>query len=51
VLYSTPASGGQQVDLKLDLQVPQTSGKKPLVIYITGGGFMMADKSANLNQR
>jgi acetyl esterase/lipase len=31
--------------------VPKTSGKKPLVVYITGGGFILADKSANLDQR
>ncbi len=37
--------------LKLDLQVPKTSGVKPLIVYITGGGFVLVDKSANLNQR
>jgi carboxylesterase type B len=40
-----------QVPLKLDLQVPKTSGKKPLVVYITGGGFMLDDKSGNMDQR
>jgi acetyl esterase/lipase len=51
ILYDTPTSAGEEVPLKLDLQVPQTSGKKPLVIYITGGGFLRNDKSANLDQR
>jgi acetyl esterase/lipase len=51
VVYSTPTTGGKQVSLKLDLQVPKTAGKKPLVVYITGGGFAIDDKTANLNQR
>jgi acetyl esterase/lipase len=51
LVYSTPTSDGKQISLKLDLQVPKTAGKKPLVIYITGGGFDIADKTANLDQR
>lgn len=52
ITYSSPATNGRKSDLKLDIQVPtSTSGKKPLVIYITGGGFSMADRTANLNQR
>ncbi|MFD4530035.1 prolyl oligopeptidase family serine peptidase [Streptomyces sp. NPDC058470] len=51
ITYSSPTANGKKVDLKLDLQVPQTAGKKPLVVYITGGGFVMADKSANLGER
>jgi acetyl esterase/lipase len=51
ILYDTPTSAGKQVPLKLDLQVPKTSGKKPLVVYITGGGFSSANKSGNLDQR
>lgn len=51
VVYSTPTTNGKQVSLKLDLQVPKTAGKKPLVVYITGGGFAIDDKTANLNQR
>jgi acetyl esterase/lipase len=51
LVYSTPTTDGKQISLKLDLQVPKTAGKKPLVIYITGGGFDIADKSANLDQR
>ena len=39
------------VPLKLDLQVPKTPDKKPLIVYVTGGGFVVVDKSANLNQR
>jgi acetyl esterase/lipase len=51
VLYDTPISGDTQIQLKLDVQVPQTSGKKPLVVYISGGGFLRNDKAANLRRR
>ncbi|GLF92668.1 alpha/beta hydrolase [Streptomyces yaizuensis] len=51
IVYASPTAGGRQVDLKLDLQIPQTRGPKPLVVYITGGGFVMADKRGNLAQR
>jgi acetyl esterase/lipase len=37
--------------LKMDIQVPKTAGKKPLVIYLPGGGFIMADQAQNLGQR
>ncbi|MFJ6081411.1 alpha/beta fold hydrolase [Streptomyces sp. NPDC092369] len=51
ITYASPTTDGKRLDLKLDLQVPKTSGTKPLVVYITGGGFVMADKSANLGER
>ncbi|WP_019068058.1 alpha/beta hydrolase [Streptomyces hokutonensis] len=52
ITYSSPTTNGKKSDLKLDIQVPtSTSGKKPLVIYLTGGGFVMADRTANLSQR
>ncbi|XUL85906.1 prolyl oligopeptidase family serine peptidase [Streptomyces galilaeus] len=52
ITYSSPTTNGEKSDLKLDIQVPtSTSGKKPLVIYLTGGGFVMADRTANLSQR
>jgi acetyl esterase/lipase len=51
VVYDTPSSGGKMISLKMDIQVPKTSGKKPLVVYITGGGFVSDDKSGNLDQR
>lgn len=49
VLYDMPTSGGKPVPLKLDVQVPKGAGKKPLVVFTTGGGFVLAQKSANLN--
>ncbi|WP_329319660.1 alpha/beta hydrolase [Streptomyces sp. NBC_01262] len=51
IVYSTPTTNGAKTELKLDLQVPKGGGKKPLVVYMTGGGFSMADKSGNLSQR
>jgi len=51
IVYATPTTNGKQTQLKLDIQVPKTSGKKPLVIYLTGGGFQFAGQSANLGQR
>ena len=51
IVYSTPVTSGKKTQLVLDLQVPKTAGKKPLVIYLTGGGFSSADPSGNLNQR
>jgi acetyl esterase/lipase len=51
ILYDTPTSDGNQKPLKLDLQVPASTGKKPLVVYISGGGFLRNDKAANLPRR
>ncbi len=51
IVYATPTTNGKQTQLKLDIQVPRTAGKKPLVVYLTGGGFMIAGQTANLGQR
>ena len=51
ITYSSPTTGGKKSDLKLDLQVPKSSGKKPLVVYVTGGGWMLSDRTGNLEQR
>jgi acetyl esterase/lipase len=51
IVYATPTTNGKQTTLKMDIQVPKTSGKKPLVIYLTGGGFLIAGQAANLGQR
>ncbi|MFI9384572.1 prolyl oligopeptidase family serine peptidase [Kutzneria sp. NPDC052558] len=37
--------------LKYDLFVPEGAGPWPLVVYATGGGFIMADKSNGLRLR
>lgn len=45
VVYSTPTGpDGQPLPLKLDLQLPRAPGRTPLVVYVTGGGFVMAEK-------
>jgi acetyl esterase/lipase len=51
IVYDTSTSSGTQIPLKLDVVVPQIPGRKPLVVYITGGGFLRSDKTANLDQR
>jgi acetyl esterase/lipase len=52
VIFATRSlPDGKSVDLSLDIQVPQTPGTKPLVLYITGGGFIQAPKEAALNLR
>jgi acetyl esterase/lipase len=35
----------------MDILVPQISGKRPLVIYVSGGGFAVSTKEAALDQR
>jgi len=37
---------GSAADLSLDLQVPRRGGARPLVVYITGGGFVLALKES-----
>jgi acetyl esterase/lipase len=43
---------GKSLDLLMDIQIPQTpGGKKPLVVFATGGGFIRAPKESSLNLR
>jgi acetyl esterase/lipase len=52
VVYSTPAvSTGATKTLAMDILVPQISRKRPLVIYVPGGGFVTSAKEAALDQR
>ena len=51
VVYSTPTTAGKRVKLVMDIQVPKTAGRKPLVVFLPGGGFVVADPSGNLDQR
>ena len=52
VVYASPTlAGGQQLPLKMDIQIPQTPGPKPVVIYLPGGGFGSAIKEQALDQR
>jgi acetyl esterase/lipase len=52
IVYSTPLIGGNKpVELKMEILVPKTGGKKPLVVWFPGGGFMFADKRGSLDHR
>lgn len=43
---------GQSMNLLMDVQIPAPRGKRhPLVIYVPGGGFVMAAKEQALNLR
>jgi acetyl esterase/lipase len=44
-------SNGKSSELKLDILVPQPGKTRPLVLYVTGGGFSRAPKEAALNLR
>jgi acetyl esterase/lipase len=39
------------MDLAMDIQMPEPRRKRPLVVYVTGGGFIQAPKEAALNLR
>jgi acetyl esterase/lipase len=52
VIFSEPRlSNGKTADLQMDLQIPMPSRKRPLVVYVTGGGFVIAAKEAALDLR
>jgi acetyl esterase/lipase len=42
---------GKSLDLSMDILIPEPRGKRPLVVYVTGGGFVRAPKEAALNLR
>ena len=53
VVFATRAlPDGTSLNLLMDVQIPLSRGKRrPLVIYVPGGGFMMAAKEHALNLR
>jgi acetyl esterase/lipase len=52
VIFSTRTlPNGKSMDLSMDIQMPEPRGKRPLVVYVTGGGFVQAPKEAALNLR
>jgi acetyl esterase/lipase len=52
IVFAHPTlSSGKSIELKLDILVPQPPGDRPLVLYVTGGGFSRAPKEAALNLR
>ncbi|GII95878.1 alpha/beta hydrolase [Sinosporangium siamense] len=50
VVYAKPDDNGR-LALKMDILTPSTQGMRPLVVYLSGGGFMMSTKEAALDQR
>ncbi len=45
------APNGADLPLAMDILVPDTPGKKPLVVYVPGGGFVIAPKDGGLDLR
>jgi len=52
VIFATRRlANGKSMDLSLDIQMPERRAKRPLVVYVPGGGFIQAPKEAALNLR
>ena len=51
VVFSTPTANGQPHPLKMDILAPRDGPARPLVVYVTGGGFVSASQKNALNLR
>jgi acetyl esterase/lipase len=52
IVYSMSRSAGTEpISLRLDLLVPESTGRKPLVIWFPGGGFVVAHKGGSPDHR
>jgi acetyl esterase/lipase len=52
IVYAEPVRpDGTSRQLRLDLLVPKSTGAKALVVYLPGGGFVMALKESGLERR
>jgi acetyl esterase/lipase len=52
VVYATPTlPDGKSMSLKMDLLIPEPVRKRTLVVYVPGGGFVIAAKESALNLR
>lgn len=51
VFAKYPNPDGSETQLAMDLLIPVAPGPHPLVIYVTGGGFVMAPKESALELR
>jgi acetyl esterase/lipase len=52
VVFTTRTlSNGKSKDLLMDIQVPKPPGRRPLVVYVPGGGFIQAPKESALDLR
>src|SRR5258708_11905244 len=52
VVFSEPTlHDGTAKKLAIDIQIPKRLGPKPVVVYIPGGGFVVAPKESAINLR
>jgi acetyl esterase/lipase len=52
VVYASPTPpNGKSKPLKMDLLIPEPARKRTLVVYVPGGGFVVAAKEGALNLR
>jgi acetyl esterase/lipase len=52
VVYAAPKlSNGKSTSLKMDILIPEPARKRTLVVYVPGGGFVVAAKESALNLR
>jgi acetyl esterase/lipase len=52
VVYAAPKlPDGKSASLKMDLLIPETARKRTVVVYVPGGGFVVAAKESALNLR
>jgi acetyl esterase/lipase len=52
VVFSTPQEANiTGRSLYMDIQVPDTRGKKPLIVFVAGGAVIFAKKESSLNLR
>lgn len=46
-----PMRGYENVDMKMDIMVPQVNAQMPAIVFITGGGFINANKDNYIQER
>jgi acetyl esterase/lipase len=51
VYEQVPMFGYDNVAMKMDILKPQKQGEMPAIVYITGGGFISANKDSYIQQR
>jgi acetyl esterase/lipase len=52
IVFSSPKlTSGKSLPLAMDVLVPQSANRKPLVVYLPGGGFLRAPKEGALDLR
>ena len=52
VVFTTRTlANGKSKDLSMDIQMPESPKRRPLVVYVTGGGFIQAPKESALDLR